>query len=183
MIMASSIGMGSEISYRDALESDLSFVLSSWLRSYAGSGPAGVSPRDYYAGHHDLLIRLLAHAQCKILCASSEPDTILGYCAYEPEQICHYLYLRPELRRKRVPRGNVAMRLIEQCLYPGHPIVASHRTEAGDKLAARHGLEIVYNPYPAYLAGYRDPLGQARKEYIQWRSKSSESPSRTSSTA
>jgi hypothetical protein len=167
--------------YRDALEDDIPFVLSSWLRSFCRSRPPDIDMHDYYAGHHDLLVRLLGQCKTTIACPSNTPSVIIGFCSYD-EQVVHYLYVKGAFRAKRVSEAVVALKLIDSCVDLTTPIIVSHKTDAWRKFADKHSINYHYNPYPAYLAGFVDSLRKARKDH-QWMLKSNQSHSETRVTA
>jgi hypothetical protein len=139
-----------DVIYRPALESDLNFVLSSWLKSYCRSRQPNVSKEDYYKGHSDLLIRLLSSVDTTIACPDGNENVIIGFCAHAG-QIVHYIYVKNTFRSKYVDDKRIAYDLLRECVDVSKDIVMTHQTIAGDKFLSNNRLTASYNPYPAYL--------------------------------
>ena len=144
-----------KVIYREALEQDVPFVLSSWLKSYARFREPDVSADDYYSGHHDVLVRLLSTADVVVACPDNSRDLIVGYCAFRMQTI-HYLYVKHIYRVKYLRDERVALSLLAACVDVTKPIVVSHKTKAGMKFLANNNQSATYNPYEAYLAGFVD---------------------------
>jgi len=143
--------MSSDIIYRQALESDLNFILSSWLKSYCRSRHPNILKEDYYRGHGDLLMRLLSAVDTTIACPASNENVIIGFCAHAG-QIVHYIYVKNTFRSKYIDDKRIAYDLLNTCIDTSTGIVMTHQTNAGDKFLSNNKLSASYNPYPAYLS-------------------------------
>ncbi len=151
----------SDVIFRSAVESDVPFIFSAWLKSYAGYRDVHVSLEDYYAGHHDIIARLLRHATVRIASPAEAKDIVVGFCCFEPK-IIHYIYVKNIYRAKYFPDEKVALNLLRECIDTTKDFSMSHATKAMDKFMRNNNLLAKYDPYPAYLAGYVDPNSNKR---------------------
>jgi hypothetical protein len=149
----------SDVVFRKAIESDVPFILSAWLKSYHHARPGGVESKHYYAGHHEIVVRVLGNSDSVIACPHDNEGLIVGFCVSSKRTIAHYLYLKNSFRDKYLPGANIAHRLLRECVDVDDMIVVSHRTDAGMNFLSKHAIQSVYNPYAAYLAGIDAPNG------------------------
>ena len=97
--------LDSSVVLRPIAEADVSFIMSSWKRSWRVSPWAGVIRNDqYYDVMRSTIEGLIARgAEFRVACLETHPDRILGWCCYEqlPDGLCciHYVYVKdPYLR-------------------------------------------------------------------------------------
>lgn len=105
--MSATASSADGILVREGKESDLNFVLGTWVKSYERSTFAqgarfGGMP---YARFQDLIAKNIigrASTHLVILAWERDPDTIMGWAAYEAQAnerpVVHYAWLREELR-------------------------------------------------------------------------------------
>lgn len=85
---------------RDAAEDDWSFVLDSWLKSYANSPHATNRGSRYYAEQEATARWCIGRGQLLIACDESERDVILGWaCGRREPAVVDYLYTKSKARR------------------------------------------------------------------------------------
>lgn len=131
-----------ETTIREHRESDIAFIVDSWLKSYRGSTFARyVRGDEYYTGHRHAIERAMRRAATTILVAHAPDDTetILGWICYEHPGVLHYLFVRPLVRKLGVSR-----QLIEA--LPEEPVFYSHFTLALNGILRRMP-RAVYSPY------------------------------------
>lgn len=132
-----------EFSTRDGIESDLNFLLATWLKSHkhSGHGMKRVHPAAYYRHHHPLVEAILSRgARVRVATPAGDDETILGYAVSEPG-VLHYVYVKLPFRR-----FGIAMRLIGEM----HSEVKQYSYFCDSDAA--HALirklsHLTYNPY------------------------------------
>lgn len=91
-----------KIALRQAVESDLPFIFSTWLKGlYYGSPWWREMQKDvFFCDYHTVISNLLSRdgVQTIILCLSEDPDTILGYSVYT-EKILHWVFVKKAFRK------------------------------------------------------------------------------------
>lgn len=94
-----------EVTIRPMAEEDYNFVIQSWLKSYKHNSYFCKRIRDniYYKYHHQVITRILARDNCKVLIAADPEDSkvILGYLVYESfqgKELVHYAYIKTSFR-------------------------------------------------------------------------------------
>lgn len=113
-----------QVSVRFAVETDLNFVRSAWLRSHRAHcewAPKG----EYFALHHDVVEGLLVRGTTLLAVNAADEDQILGFVCGESRHetpILHYVYV------KRAFRGNGVAMVLVSALLGGTPqeIIATH---------------------------------------------------------
>ena len=123
------------VQIRCGRDSDLSFMIQSWLRSHCRSDFARRIPRPHYmANHHGIVVQLMLNsAQSNgqnsatergivdcinsgkelksggvwVACNPDDPDQIFGYLVGEP-RVLHYIYVKAPFRRNGIARKLVA---------------------------------------------------------------------------
>ncbi len=89
---------------REARESDMPFIVSSWRQSYEGSPAVRGADRDHYFAELARAIRKLTSAgEVRVACDAQDDDTLLGFVAFKGTEL-HYAYVRKDFR------GNGLMR-------------------------------------------------------------------------
>lgn len=131
---------------RPAADSDIPFILSSWLHGYRkASVTSGISNTIYFKSHEALLKNLLRVSNIVVACAKDNPDQIFGYVVSEYDGISltvHWLYIKQPFRGLGMARS--LMGVIRDTTYQ----VEWHtsRTRPSGLL----GPVSVYNPYLLY---------------------------------
>jgi hypothetical protein len=92
-----------KVGHRDADGEDLSFVVSTWSRSFKASPTAGMIADDDWAGvMHAQIRKLLARPGVRTVVAfdQDDPQFLFGFIAGDPElRVVHYLYVKQPYRR------------------------------------------------------------------------------------
>ena len=141
-----------DISLRNIVQEDVSFVFNSWLKSFrTGIMCSRVENSIYFSEHHKLIERLIRRSKVTMAVDPKEPGNILGYIVYEHIDgvfVLHFLYVKHTFRNMGIGR--------QLCNSTGHNFetagCASHMTNVGQKLQHRYNL--VYHPYT--LINYND---------------------------
>lgn len=112
-----------ELELRPMRESDRNYILSSWLRSYAGKG---LDARDYaehsrfYLDYAPVVRALCERSQVIVACMPDASDVVIGWMAIEGDAL-HYVCVKPRWRRLGVARW-----MLQD--YARSPAVFTHRT-------------------------------------------------------
>lgn len=135
------------ISIRDGLEGDVSFIFSSWLKSFRGGSGLFTKYVDntiYFSEQHKVIERLLKRCTVKIATDPADPATIYGYVVYERMDgilIVHYAYVKQTFRAMGVLRQ--LLKSIDQDWNSAG--LFTHSTLLGSRLALKYSL--IYHPY------------------------------------
>lgn len=81
---------------REANENDLSFIFSSWLKSYRNT-QKHVDSGVYFSGQHKLIELILQKSHAVIICPEDDQETILGYMVYSGNTL-HWIYVKSVFR-------------------------------------------------------------------------------------
>ncbi len=150
------------IAIRDGVPEDVSFIFSSWLKSYRGGGgmlQRHVDNTIYFTEQHKLVERLLKRCVVKIATDPADPATIYGYIVYEHLDgilTMHYGYVKQTFR---------AMGVLRQLLksfdhdWNGAGLY-THSTIIAARLSLKYNL--VYHPY--ILVNYNDVKAPEKTE-------------------
>jgi len=94
----------SSILIRQYKESDLSFIFSTWLRSYKfnSSFAKQINNTVFYTYHHKLIEAILARgATVLVACDALNPEVVFGYLVFEQAgdlDIVHFSYIKKPFR-------------------------------------------------------------------------------------
>ena len=140
------------IKVRPAVEGDVPFIFSSWLKSYRASLFAKqVSNTVFFSEHHKVIEGILKTSTTLVLCSADDVTNIYGYiCAEKIDGIfvLHYAYIKHPYRTL-----GLAKFLLNQFNHEtGSAAMASHMTRIGADLAPKYGF--VYSPYLALTPEY-----------------------------
>lgn len=131
---------------RQAMPSDASFIIHSWLQSFReGDMVEGVPNQIYYHHHHKLVTNLLRRAAVTVISDPSAPEVVFGWFCWESCDrgiIIHYAYVKNEFRRSRL-----ASRVLDEILDSEQPeyVFVTHRVDPmGFEFRKRRWI---YNPY------------------------------------
>lgn len=102
---------------RPMLESDVNFVLSTWLKSYyeemRRNGSKGVIyPKDdvFFQGHQERIKDILKTAKAEICTAPDDDNQIIGWVVYDLNSI-HYCYVKQVFRKMGVAKALISRAL------------------------------------------------------------------------
>ncbi len=148
---------GAQVRLRPIKSDDVALVTNSWLMSYRDSCHVwGVPDQSYFWCEHKILESLIPRSAVVMACLEDDPNTILGWIAYEMASNCmvlHYLYVKKPFRGMKI-----AQRLFQEVYeIEGKPpvVVFTARTKHSWSLwekKLRHSTSPmwVYNPYLRY---------------------------------
>lgn len=91
--------MTSKITFRPIRDTDVNFILATWLKTYKYSGdlPARVRDSEYFSTYEPILKELLSRATVTVACLIDDPDVVIGYVCYEPEML-HWVHVKESWR-------------------------------------------------------------------------------------
>ncbi len=114
---------------RDYTDADRSYVISTWLSNYGPHAKENLTPREWstFRTDHDAKIKTALLSGMRVLIAYDDehPIVIIGWIAFGPEPVLHYVYVRNQMRRQGVARALLTSR--ESLEYRPFMYV-SHRT-------------------------------------------------------
>ena len=130
---------------RKVIPSDISFIFSSWLKSYRSSNFAkNISNTIYYKAHHNLIETLLRYSDVIIACSSTDQDQIFGYMvASRIDGIftIHYAYVKHPYRKLGI--GTMMLGAFDHDFSTVG--CYTHDTYIAHRLSVKYNL--VYHPY------------------------------------
>lgn len=130
---------------REASEGDVSFLFSSWLKSFRkGTMCYGVDDTIYFNEQHKLVERLLLSSKVLLACEPEDPANIYGYLVYEKIDnimVIHYAYVKHTFRCMGVFNALFAASGQDKNLGGAH----THTTSLASRLALKYNL--IYHPY------------------------------------
>ena len=135
---STNIKLAVPVKFRQADETDVSFIFSSWLKSFkAHAGP--IKSVVYYEYQHRKIVQLLQRRFVTIACSPDDIEQIIGYMVHENINgvfVAHYAYVKNSFRKLGVLQPLMA----ELKASKGF---CTHLTS--QKLADKFNL--IYNPY------------------------------------
>lgn len=121
--------------FRNALPDDISFIYSTWLKSYrTGSGLGLASGKHaYFLLYNSIIDQILKRDGVipTIAADPGEPQVIYGYLVAEPG-VVHYIYVKEAFRK-----FGIASDLYKRC---GKPKIITHRTREITPLLEKYAL-------------------------------------------
>ena len=145
-----------DVMIRKAVPADVSFLFSSWLKSYRDSKfGESITTTIYYTEHHKVVERLLKTCEVYVACNPKDQTELFGYiCGERVENILviHYAYVKHTYRQL----GLGKMLLNQFSHTPDAAAIFTHNTKAADRLAKK--FNFVYSPYLALTPNYRKDI-------------------------
>jgi len=147
------------IRIRPAIEEDIPFIFSTWLKSFRDSFFAqNISTTIYYAEHHKVVERLLKSCSVFVACSDKDISQLYGYiCAEEIDSILvvHYVYVKHSFRWLGIGR-----QLLNAVHHNATNVsIYTHNTKVSRGLANK--FNFVHSPYVALTAEYRKEEAKA----------------------
>lgn len=147
------------ITIRDADAGDISFIFSSWLKSFRnGLMSKHVDNTIYYQEHHKVIEKILKRSKIKIACSADDIANIVGWVCYEHVDglfVMHYAYV------KHVFRNLGVFNELKQ--HTGHDFQSAglftHMTKPAEIIATK--VNLIYHPY--ILLNYFDNSAKDEK--------------------
>lgn len=115
---------------RLARETDVPFILQSWLRSYWAGNAFQVDPKIYSRSFHLFISKLLEHSAVWVAAVPEDEDCIAGWLAHYCNAL-HYVYVKGSLRRQ-----GIARQMIDAALLPN--FVYTQQTRAWREVALKY---------------------------------------------
>lgn len=128
---------------REPKKNDISFIYSTWLKSYHYDSWTKNIAKSIFFDHYKLIIdEILLTAQIKVACSKDDEDIILGYLVFE-DQILHYCFVKDAFRGY-----GIATNLVKSSLN-SNTYEISHRTHSLLNII-RDRKDFIYNPFKLY---------------------------------
>jgi hypothetical protein len=135
---------------RQATPDDVSFVFSSWLKSFRDAATVkGVPSGLYYPAQHAVIEGILQRQCCTALvaCDPQDPSQIYGYVVAEyvgEGLVIHFTYTKFNMRNLGIAKALVTTLVVPTIKF----VQFSHRTRAVDTLDSKlTAAGFVFNPY------------------------------------
>lgn len=135
-----------KIAFRPLQETDVSLILSSWLKSAYNLCPAfGDMPRSLYYGLHEPAVKMLLLTS-DVMCAVDieDPGHVLGYVVYKHYNqfsVLHWIYTKQQFRHFKI--GKHLLKTIN--LLP--MTFTSHETIDSRKFLSKNNVKVFYVPH------------------------------------
>lgn len=127
------------IDIRDAIEDDLSFIFSTWLKGlrYGNDWFELIESSAYYENYHKTIQKILASdsTTVKIACLKESPGVILGYSVYR-NSILDYVFVKKAWRKIGIAKS----------LVPEKITTVTQMTNTGRQLLNKYP-GTVFNPF------------------------------------
>ena len=97
-----------DIAVREAIDTDLGLILSSWLKSYRNSASQVTVTNDIYyndvVGQKARILELMAHGSTAVACDPADPDIVYGWACIGriTPPVVNYVYTKQAYRRQCV---------------------------------------------------------------------------------
>jgi hypothetical protein len=144
---------------RGGLPKDVSYILSSWKRSYAASPPQRWVTDNYFGRMNQACADIMQAAQAIVVTDPDDDGYILAWAVFS-EDTLHYCFTKSMYRKMGLMRHVLSLHL------PASVVYYSHATEDGGPLAASLGL--TYKPSAAFPRDsklyWKEPRGRDNDE-------------------
>jgi len=141
------------IRIRKAEGSDISFIFSSWLKSYRDSYFAeNITTTIYYAEHHKVIERLLKGCDVYVACNDNDVAELYGFICGERIEglfVLHYVYVKQMYRSLGI--GTMLLNMYDH--DSSTAALYTHHNKLAAKLSSKYNL--VHSPYLALTPDYR----------------------------
>ncbi len=126
---------------RDVYQSDIPFIYSTWLKGlrYGNEVFGLIEKTAYFENQHKVIETILNRfdTEVSIACVTDEPEVILGYAAYMPGGIVHYVHVKDAFRRFGIAKA----------LLPNPVNRVTHITKIGWSILKEKHPQAIFNPY------------------------------------
>lgn len=136
------------IDIRDMIESDISFIFNTWLKSYRKSRiTEGIENPIYFNEHHKVIEDLLKRCDVVVASASDDSSIVYGYMVFEiieGQFVIHWAYVKNDFRELGI------FNAMQEVAGRDKEILGcyTHRTFICEKLEQK--LNLIYHPYLVY---------------------------------
>lgn len=143
-------------------DSEINFILSSWLLGYRKSrATIGVANNLYFKGQEALIRSILERSSCLVLRDSNDPDLLYGYIVVESLgkiPVTHWLFIKDVFRN-----FGFAKKLATHVgITLDKPFVFTHTNRVGDKLTLNNP-NALYNPYLLHWNRHEKPVSKSKR--------------------
>jgi GNAT superfamily N-acetyltransferase len=136
---------------RDMRPDELTFVASTWVRSYLSSTEAKkIESDEYFHGHSHLVSSILARGVA-LVAEHKLYGNLLGHVVGERHAlgpVVHYAYTKGDYRKRGIGRALEAALLLRVRREPGELVRFTHSRAPGNEIARRRGYR--WSPYALY---------------------------------
>ena len=133
---------------RKANPSDISFIYSTWLKSYrhnSAVGKSGIRKSVYFENYREVVDHLLQKSTVFVACLPDELDVVLGYLVFE-ERVIHYCFVKEAFRLLEI-----ATDLIRFADFPQNKeTYYTHVTNNLSRVISQKFPNFTYNPFIIY---------------------------------
>lgn len=136
-----------QIKIRELRPNDMSFVLSSWIKSFYAGGTGYKEARSVFHKGMESIIRRNISAKnfiVLIACLEEDEDAIFGYAAFGLDYTLHYVFVKDIYRKV-----GIAKRLLRHMLKDKKEITVSHWTQ--DMKIIKKMYNVTYNRFKFYI--------------------------------
>jgi|TARA_R110000868_G_scaffold43972_8_gene147503 GNAT superfamily N-acetyltransferase len=126
---------------------DLSFIFSSWMRSFKQSYTVRPVPSKIYHDNQKQIIEyIIARSEIIIACNAEDPAHIFGWACYEIEPIhtLHYVYVKQPYRSMGIASA-LLIQSYNAKRSASAPTQATHSTKGYTFLQT--SFDMIYNPF------------------------------------
>lgn len=130
---------------RQAKDSDIPFIIDSWLKSYAEKGIEFSSKESYFKSYPQFIKDIIESSYLYIVCLPEDSDTILGWMCFEPrnnQYILHYIYVKHPFRKFGIAK--YLFKIYEK-INSNKQIIYSHKTNHLDNIISISKDNWIYN--------------------------------------
>lgn len=148
-----------DVVVREAIETDIPFIYSSWLKSYFEQGKLfqKLRRRIYFPNQHEVITKILARKTTNVLVIVSKEDEniILGYLVAEilNKPVIHFAYIKEAFRRKHLM--SFLLQTMGISLESDSGVIFTHYTEQCNIFVKVYKDKLVFNPYLAFIEAGR----------------------------
>lgn len=134
------------IKIRPATDSDVPFILNSWLKCYRDNGPIAqnVPNTIYFTSHHKLLQKIIKRSTLLVAVNDTDESQIYGYaCAerIEGHFVLHFVYVKQQFRKMGI--GSSLLNTFEH--ETSSVGIFTHYTRMAEKMHLKYNM--IYHPY------------------------------------
>lgn len=130
---------------------ELTFVASTWVRSFLSSPAARkIESDEYFHGHSQLVTAIITRGVA-LVAEHATHGNLLGHVVGERHAlgpVVHYAYTKGEYRRHGIAHALEAALLERLRRQPGELVRFTHSRAPGDQIARRRGYR--WSPYALY---------------------------------
>ena len=137
------------VELRAANDTDIEFIVNSWLKSYRWNlHVKEIRDDDYYPGQREVILECLRVSRVAVACLEASPSVIVGWaCGDSPDvdaSQLDFVYVKREFRKYGIARALVVE--VAGCPDDGVSTFVTHMTKSFRHWTEKHNC-YRYNPY------------------------------------